>query len=138
MNSYSFLITILHELAHLFTFERYGNRVASHGKEWKNEFRNILSEFIQQKFFPEEIESALLQSQHNPAASSCADTHLMRVLNKYDIKKTIIFLWSNCPIMHYLPPATNGFFKKGQGYEQDINVLNLLQKNTIYLAPFMK
>ena len=40
--------------------------------------------------------------------------------------------------MHYLPPATNGFFKKGQGYEQDINVLNLLQKNTIYLAPFMK
>ena len=87
LNSYSFLITILHELAHLFTFERYDNRVASHGKEWKNEFRNILSEFIQQKFFPEEIESALLQSQHNPAASSCADTHLMRVLNKYDIKK---------------------------------------------------
>ena len=113
LNSYSFLITILHELAHLFTFERYGNRVASHGKEWKNEFRNILSEFIQQKCFPEEIESALLQSQHNPAASSCADTHLMRVLNKYDIKKDNHFFVEQLPNNALFTTSDKRIFQKG-------------------------
>ena len=36
LNKYSFLITLLHELAHLFTFEKYGNRVQSHGRERKD------------------------------------------------------------------------------------------------------
>ena len=35
LNQYSFLITLIHELAHLVTFERYRHRVAAHGKEWK-------------------------------------------------------------------------------------------------------
>src|SRR6476619_3007042 len=38
LNKFSFLITLLHELAHLFTYEKYGNRVYAHGQEWKNEF----------------------------------------------------------------------------------------------------
>ncbi|HSN60425.1 MAG TPA: hypothetical protein VLR49_05800, partial [Ferruginibacter sp.] len=29
LNKYSFLITLLHELAHLFTYERFGHRVQS-------------------------------------------------------------------------------------------------------------
>ena len=33
LNPYSFLITLLHELAHLLTFEQFGNNVLSHGKE---------------------------------------------------------------------------------------------------------
>ena len=33
LNKFSFLITLVHELAHLLTFQQYGNRVASHGKE---------------------------------------------------------------------------------------------------------
>jgi len=35
LNKYEFLITLLHELAHLLTFEQFGNRVEAHGKEWK-------------------------------------------------------------------------------------------------------
>jgi hypothetical protein len=38
LNKYSFLITLLHELAHLLTFEKYGNKVQSHGREWKTLF----------------------------------------------------------------------------------------------------
>jgi len=33
LNPYSFLITLLHELAHLLTFEQFGNHVLSHGRE---------------------------------------------------------------------------------------------------------
>src|SRR5919107_445470 len=36
LNKYSFLITLLHELAHLVTFQKHGNKVQSHGKEWKS------------------------------------------------------------------------------------------------------
>src|SRR5687768_4601029 len=35
LNKYAFLITLIHEIAHLLAFERYGNRIAAHGVEWK-------------------------------------------------------------------------------------------------------
>lgn len=84
LNKYSFLITLLHELAHLFTYERFGHRVQSHGKEWKNEFSKILVQFLSKDIFPEDISQTLVKSLHNPAASSCADDQLLRVLKKYD------------------------------------------------------
>ncbi|HEU4472334.1 MAG TPA: SprT-like domain-containing protein, partial [Flavisolibacter sp.] len=84
LNAYSFLITLLHELAHLLTFEQYGNSVASHGKEWKKVFGGLLAQFIEKDVFPPDIRAALAQSLHNPAASSCADEQLLRTLRKYD------------------------------------------------------
>jgi SprT protein len=87
LNPYSFLITLLHELAHLFTFDLYGNRVAAHGKEWKNEYSKILAQFLLHKIFPADIERALLKSLQNPSASTCGEEHLMRVLRKYDDKQ---------------------------------------------------
>lgn len=87
LNKYAFLITLLHELAHLLTFEKYGNRVASHGKEWKAIFGQLLARFIENNVFPDDIRHALLQSLHNPAASSCADELLLRTLKKYDTNK---------------------------------------------------
>src|SRR4051812_17507611 len=55
LNQYSFLITLLHELAHLLTFEKWGNRVASHGKEWKLLFGQLLASFIESNVFPADI-----------------------------------------------------------------------------------
>src|SRR5512133_2768700 len=51
LNKYAFLITLLHELAHLLTFEKYGNKVASHGREWKAIFGQLLARFIEHKVF---------------------------------------------------------------------------------------
>lgn len=84
LNKYSFLITLLHELAHLLTFEEYGNRVYSHGKEWKSVYSSILARFLEQKVFPPDIEQELLKSLRNPAASTCAEDGLLRVLRRYD------------------------------------------------------
>ena len=47
LNSYAFLITLLHELAHLLTFEKFGNRIAPHGREWKHIFGQLLAQFIE-------------------------------------------------------------------------------------------
>lgn len=86
LNKYAFLITLLHELAHLFTYERFGHRVQAHGPEWKNEFSKILAQFLLKKVFPPDIDKALLKTLQNPSASSCADTSLLRVLHRYDDK----------------------------------------------------
>ncbi len=92
LNKYAFLITLLHELAHLFTYEKFGHRVQAHGKEWKHEFGKILAKFLLQKVFPSDIEKALLNTLKNPAASSCGDERLLRVLHNYDEKETGIHL----------------------------------------------
>lgn len=84
LNPYAFLITLIHELAHLVTFDRHRNRVDAHGKEWKGIYRHLLLEFIGYQIFPADIEEALERSLHNLPASSCADDVLMRVLKKYD------------------------------------------------------
>ena len=86
LNKYAFLITLLHELAHLLTFEKFGNRVASHGKEWKSLFGELLAQFVEHDIFPADIKKALLLSLQNPAASSCADDGLLRALKNHDEK----------------------------------------------------
>ena len=82
LNPYAFLVTLLHELAHLLTFEKYGNRVSAHGAEWKNLFSVLLKNIVQQELLPKDIEQELLRTLRNPAASSCAEEGLMRVLRK--------------------------------------------------------
>ena len=94
LNSFSFLITLLHELAHLLTFEQHANRVQAHGKEWKTIYGQLLQQFLstgpggQHKIFPADIEKELLISLKNPGASSCAEDGLLRVLRNYDAKES--------------------------------------------------
>lgn len=90
LNKYAFLITLLHELAHLLSFEHYGNRIAPHGREWKNVFGQLLAQFIEHKVFPDDITKTLEDSLHNPAASSCSDEQLLRVLKRYDEKVSML------------------------------------------------
>ncbi|MFM8806030.1 MAG: SprT-like domain-containing protein [Sphingomonadales bacterium] len=87
LNPFAFLITLLHELAHLITFEQFGPRVAAHGAEWKRCYGQLLTELLAQVPLPEELQVELQRSLKNPAASSCAEESLMRVLKKYDASK---------------------------------------------------
>ncbi|HVT85307.1 MAG TPA: SprT-like domain-containing protein [Chitinophagaceae bacterium] len=84
LNVYAFLITLLHELGHLLTFEQYGHRVQAHGREWKMIYAQLLDQFLKNKTFPDTIEKELLVSLRNPAASSCAEDGLIRVLRKFN------------------------------------------------------
>jgi hypothetical protein len=88
LNKYEFLITLLHELAHLLTYEQYRNKVDAHGKEWKYCYSQLLIVFVQLKIFPPEVEKALQKSISNPAATANGETALLLVLRSYDaIKK---------------------------------------------------
>lgn len=84
LNKYEFLITLLHELAHLLTFEQYRNRVEAHGREWKNCYSALLYDFVQLGVFPDDVRMALQRSIMNPAATANGETDLLLVLRKYN------------------------------------------------------
>lgn len=114
LNAFSFLITLLHELAHLLTYEQYQHRVAAHGREWKRIFGDLLAQFIEKKVFPPDIEHELFLSLSNPAASSCAEDGLVRVLRRYDPAKTGYFMVEELPPNAIFKLKDGRTFKKGE------------------------
>ena len=92
LNPYAFLITTLHELAHLYTFNKYKYRVRPHGREWKKEFSILLNPILMHNALPKELKIALEKSIQNLKASSCSDIHLSRALKKYDPSKRTVTL----------------------------------------------
>jgi hypothetical protein len=112
LNKFSFLITLLHEIAHLLTFEQHSNKVAAHGKEWKMIYGQLLKQFLQHKIFPADIEKELLQSLKNPAASSCAEDGLLRALRKHDSKE------SHHRLLEELQANTFFYIKDGRVFQK--------------------
>lgn len=86
LNPFSFLVTFMHEVAHLVNFEKFGPTVFPHGIEWKREFQIVSTPIIQHKLLPSDVHLALNQYLKNPKASSCTDPNLVRILRKYDDK----------------------------------------------------
>lgn len=87
LNPFSFLITLLHELAHLLTFVKHKHNVSPHGKEWKIAFQQTLIPFLGKDIFPPDVERALHSYLANPAASTCTDPQLYKALHRYDAAK---------------------------------------------------
>ena len=83
-NPYRFLITTLHEIAHLVAFKDFGPWIKPHGKEWKHVFKKIMLPFLVPEIFPDELLRVLKLHLRNPKASSDSDTQLALVLNKFD------------------------------------------------------
>ncbi|MEL6557455.1 MAG: SprT-like domain-containing protein [Bacteroidota bacterium] len=84
LNPYAFLITYLHEVAHLLTYQKHKNRVAPHGTEWKNEFKQLTLPILTPEVFPDDVIRAFARYMKNPKASSCSDPQLLKALAPYD------------------------------------------------------
>lgn len=87
LNPFALTITLIHELAHLNVFSKFGQKVKPHGSEWKYEYKLLLTPIIRSNKLPEELQKVLIKSIEQPRASSCADYLLSKTLNKYDTKK---------------------------------------------------
>ncbi len=84
LNKYAFLITLVHEVAHLMVHEKHGNRAQPHGKQWKDEYSRLLWPFVNARIFPSRLSAALHQHLDRPTASSCTDIEFFSVLRTYD------------------------------------------------------
>ncbi len=135
LNPYSFLITLLHELAHLLTFEQWGNRVQAHGKEWKASFGQLLEQFIRHNVFPPDIKAALVRSLHNPAASSCADVALLRVLRGYDKKEAGLLFVEAVPEGALFSTTDGRVFRKGDKMRKRFRCEEVATKRLYLFSP---
>ena len=113
LNPYSFLITYLHEFAHLETYEKYKRSVKPHGEEWKAAFRMLLWPAVQTGLLPKVIEDALMKSMSNTKASSCTDVQLSRVLKQFDANPSLKNLLEDLPESTIFT-LQGKRFKKGQ------------------------
>ncbi len=80
LGPYHFLITLLHEFAHMLVRERCTYRTRPHGKEWKKAFSEIAAPYLAEGIFPEEIAHAFAAHLQKGKASTSADLQLTAAL----------------------------------------------------------
>lgn len=125
LNSYAFLITLLHELAHLFAFEEHGRRIKPHGMEWQVCFRDIAYPFLENKLFPTTLQQLFIESLNRGYASSCTDLKLHKALRAYDENiedKTYV---EDLPMGSIFAVNDKAVFKKGPKLRKRYKCLNL-------------
>jgi len=93
LNTYRFLITLIHEIAHFEAYKTYGKMINPHGLEWKSVFQHLMLPFICPEIFPNDVLPLLAMHFKNPKASSDSDPVLALKLKQYDAPngKTFIF-----------------------------------------------
>jgi len=84
LNKYRFLITLVHEIAHLAAFEKFGRNIKPHGDEWKATFQKLMVPFIRPEIFPGQLLPLLARHFRNPKASSDTDATLALALKQFD------------------------------------------------------
>ena len=84
LNPYAFLVTYLHEVAHLTTYLKYKNKVNPHGQEWKDAFLELFDPILDPELLPQELVSVLTAYLKNPVATSNGYTPLVETLKKFD------------------------------------------------------
>ena len=84
LNPYAFLVTYLHEVAHLMAFREHGRFIQPHGEEWKACFRKTALPLLKDDVFPDAVLAALKRYFRNPKASGCSDPVLYEALKRYD------------------------------------------------------
>lgn len=92
LNPYAFVITFIHEMAHLTAFEKFKNKVDPHGVEWKQEFKELMQPYLTQEVFPEPLLSVLVRHMRNPKSSTVRDAALMRELRAFDAPRPTVLL----------------------------------------------
>lgn len=92
LNIYAFLVTYLHEVAHLVTYKANPRVALPHGKEWKANFRMLMLPMLSDLVFPQDILDPLSHHMKNPKATSSADHRLSAALRKYDEQTGLVHL----------------------------------------------
>lgn len=84
LNKYTFLLTLLHEIAHLHAWVIH--KSLGHGDDWKNCFIILIKQFLNLNVFPEDVKMALDKHLQNIKSSDFLDVSLTKTLQKYDVK----------------------------------------------------
>ncbi len=93
LNKYKFLMTLIHEIAHLVAFEKFGKLIKPHGTEWKYTFQRLMLPFLRPEIFPSQLLGLLALHFKNPTASSDTDARLTLAMKKYDEQTDLNYIF---------------------------------------------
>lgn len=112
LNPFAFLITLLHEYAHLRAYLQHGRKILPHGAEWQQTFYNVCQPFFEAQIFPDSLALALKNSLVKGHASSATSEQLYRELKNYDPKNEQLTHLEDLPAGSYFALG-NKVLKKG-------------------------
>jgi len=118
LNQYAFLVTTVHEFAHLLTWNEHKRKAKPHGVEWKLNFKKMMRPFFAVHAFPEDVQQAITAYLNNPSASSCTDLNLFRVLKSYDTKPE----GESTVAVEKLPEHSLFSMKNGRVFRKEIRI----------------
>lgn len=129
LNKHQFLLTLVHEIAHHVTHQKFG-RVQPHGQEWKKVFQHLMLPFLRLEIYPKEMIGHLANYLKNPKASTDSDVRLSLALRGNIAEEGKNFIFS-------LPFGTlfifkNAIYKRGNMRRTRIECLEMKTKK-VYL-----
>ena len=93
LNSYRFLMTLIHEIAHFEVYKAYGRFIKPHGIEWKHTFQRLMLPFLNPEVFPDGLLPLMAKHFKNPKASSDTDSNLALALKQFDEENDKFFVF---------------------------------------------
>lgn len=137
LNPYAFLLTLIHEVAHLIVYEKYMRRVDPHGKEWKQVYQEVLHPFLEMDIFPPDIVDAMKDFFHKRGHSNRSDLELNTVLRRYDPPNGTVIL-EELPLKSLFKLADGRLFIKGEQLRKRFRCQCLNNRRTYLVSPIME
>ncbi|OKS88828.1 SprT family zinc-dependent metalloprotease [Mucilaginibacter polytrichastri] len=135
LNPYAFLVTTVHEFAHLHTWNEHKHKAKPHGIEWKQNFKKMMQPFFDQQVFPPDIRQAITNYLNNPAASSCSDLNLYRSLRQYDAPKESMLTVEKLPANSVFKLKDGRVFRKGEQLRKRFKCVEVSSKRVYLFSP---
>jgi hypothetical protein len=129
LNPYQFLLTLVHEIAHHVTHQKFGI-VQAHGKEWKTVFQHLMLPFLRPDIYPKEMLPFLANYLKNPKASTDTDANLSLILRGNIAEKGKKFMFE-IPLDSFFE-FNKTIYKKGNKRRTRFECLNM-SNHKIYL-----
>jgi hypothetical protein len=135
LNPYAFLVTTVHEFAHLHTWNEHKHKARPHGTEWKANFKKMMQPFFEKDIFPSDIKHAITNYLNNPAASSCSDLNLYRSLRKYDPQKESMLTVEKVPFKALFKIKGDRVFRKEEQLRKRFKCIEIATKRVYLFSP---
>lgn len=136
LNQYQFLITLIHEFAHLKNWLNYKNKAKPHGIEWKTEFNELMQPLLNKSVFPNEMLPTLIAYLKNPS-SSTNSLSLQKALRKYDTLPASLTL-EELPTNSVFKIYNGIVFKKLEKMRKRYKCLRMDNKKIYLVSPLIK
>jgi SprT protein len=135
LNPYAFLVTTVHEFAHLHTWNEHKHKARPHGAEWKQNFKKMMQPFFDQQVFPPDVKQAITSYLNNPAASSCSDLNLYRSLRQYDTPKESVLTVERLPVNAVFKLKDGRIFRKGEQLRKRFKCVEVSTQRVYLFSP---